>query len=49
VAWLDAGSPGGTPKPFQVTLLPGDLGRQFLFGFVVELPYSEVPKPSARS
>jgi len=36
--------PGGTPKQFQETLLPGDLGRQFTFGFAVELPNSEVTK-----
>jgi hypothetical protein len=36
--------PGGTPKQFQDTLLPGDLGRLFTFGFAVELPYSEVTK-----
>ncbi len=36
--------PGGTPKQFQDTPLPGDLGRLFTFGFAVELPYSEVTK-----
>jgi hypothetical protein len=36
--------PGGPPRQFQETLLPGDLGRQFTFGFSVELPYSEVAK-----